>query len=177
NDPSTDESEADQLINAGDTKPADLFTDEPSKVVHPEVGKWMIAFGEWVFGLNSFGWRFSSALIGTLMVLVMCRLVRRLTGSTLLGCIAGTLLALDGLVFVMSRIALLDGFLAFWLLCAVHCLVADRDWARAKLAQRYETTPADVGTFGPVRGFLLRPWRITAGVCFGLACGTKWSAI
>ena len=97
NDPSTDESEADQLINAGDTKPADLFTDEPSKVVHPEVGKWMIAFGEWIFGMNAFGWRFSSALVGTLMVLVMCRLVRRLTGSTLLGCIAGALLALDGL--------------------------------------------------------------------------------
>ncbi len=28
-----------------------------------------------------------------------------------------------------------------------------------------------------MRGFLLRPWRIAAGVCFGLACGTKWSAI
>jgi dolichyl-phosphate-mannose--protein O-mannosyl transferase len=178
NDPSTDESEADQLINAGDTKPADLFTDEPSKVVHPEVGKWMIAFGEWVFGLNSFGWRFSSALIGTLMVLVMCRLVRRLTGSTLLGCIAGTLLALDGLVFVMSRIALLDIFLAFWLLCATHCLVADRDWARAKLARRWERSPElGLWDFGPVRGFLFRPWRIAAGLCFGLAAGTKWTTI
>jgi len=28
-----------------------------------------------------------------------------------------------------------------------------------------------------VRGFLLRPWRILAGVCFGLACGTKWSGV
>ena len=159
NDPSTDESEADQLINAGDTKPKDLFTDQPSKVVHPEVGKWMIAFGEWLFGLNAFGWRFSAALVGTLMVLVMCRLVRRLTGSTLLGCIAGTLLALDGLVFVMSRIALLDIFLAFWLLCATHCLVADRDWARAKLARRFDLSPTySSRDFGPIRGFLFRPF-------------------
>ena len=28
-----------------------------------------------------------------------------------------------------------------------------------------------------MRGLLLRPWRIAAGVCFGLACGTKWSGI
>jgi len=169
-------SEADAKINAGTTE--GIFEDGPSLVVHPEVGKWMIAAGEWMFGMTAFGWRFSSALIGTLMVLVMCRLVRRLTGSTLLGCVAGALLALDGLHFVMSRIALLDIFLAFWLLCAVHCLVADRDWARAKLARRYEISPPfDTWDFGPVRGFLLRPWRIAAGVCFGLAAGTKWSAV
>jgi dolichyl-phosphate-mannose-protein mannosyltransferase len=178
NDPKTDQSEADQLINSGDTKPKDLFVDTPSKVVHPEVGKWMIAFGEWIFGLTPLGWRFSAALTGTLMILVMCRLVRRLTGSTLLGCIAGTLLALDGLHFVMSRFALLDIFLAFWLLCATHCLVADRDWARAKLARTYERSPVmPPGTFGPVRGFLWRPWRIAAGVCFGLAAGTKWTTV
>ena len=171
-------SEADAKINAGTTE--GIFAEGPSLVVHPEVGKWMIAVGEWMFGLNSFGWRFSSALVGTLMVLVLCRLVRRLTGSTLLGCIAGLLLALDGLHFVMSRIALLDIFLAFWLLCGVHCLVADRDWARLKLARRHEFSPAYAyGTWdlGPVRGFLLRPWRIAAGVSFGLAAGTKWSAV
>ncbi len=169
-------SEADKIINAGSTR--GIFADGASEVVHPEVGKWMIAVGEWIFGINPLGWRFSSALFGTLMVLVMCRLVRRLTGSTLLGCIAGTLLSLDGLHFVMSRIALLDIFLAFWLLCAVHCLVADRDWARARFARRFEMSPRrERWDFGPVRGFVFRPWRVAAGVCFGLACGTKWSAI
>ena len=34
----------------------------PDFVVHPPVGKWMIAAGEWLFGLDSsFGWRFSAA--------------------------------------------------------------------------------------------------------------------
>lgn len=127
NDDSTDESEADKIINSGSTEK--IFDKPPSLVVHPEVGKWMIAVGEWLFGLTPLGWRFSAAFTGTLMVLVMCRLVRRLTGSTLLGCVAGVLLALDGLHFVMSRFALLDIFLAFWLLCAAHCVVADRDWA------------------------------------------------
>jgi len=166
--------EADRIINSGSTK--DIFAADPSMVVHPEVGKWMIAVGEWIFGLTPFGWRFSSAVVGTLMILVMCRLVRRLTGSTMLGCVAGLLLGFDGLHFVMSRFALLDIFLAFWLLCGAHCLVADRDWARLKLAKRFETSPpAGSRGFGPVRALLWRPWRVAAGVCFGLACGTKWS--
>ena len=172
--PDTKFNDADKIINSGSTH--GIFTDTPSMVVHPEVGKWMIAVGEWMFGLTPFGWRFSSAVIGTLMILVMCRLVRRLTGSTMLGCVAGLLLGFDGLHFVMSRIALLDIFLAFWLLCASHCLVADRDWARLKLARSIETSPqrGRLG-FGPVRALLWRPWRVGAGVCFGLACGTKWS--
>ncbi len=168
--------EADSIINSGSTK--GIFAAAPNMVVHPEVGKWMIAFGEWIFGLTPFGWRFSSAVVGTLMILVMCRLVRRLTGSTMLGCVAGLLLGFDGLHFVMSRFALLDIFLAFWLLCAAHCLVADRDWGRLKLARQFETSPQrSRWGFGPVRGLILRPWRVAAGVCFGLACGTKWSGV
>ena len=89
-------------------------------VVHPEVGKWLIALGEKAFGMDPFGWRISAAVVGSLMVLVMCRLARRLTGSTLLGCVAGLLLCFDGLHLVLSRLALLDIFLAFFLLCAVR---------------------------------------------------------
>lgn len=164
------------IINGGSTK--GIFSGQVNQVVHPELGKWMIAVGEWMFGLTPLGWRFSAALVGTLLILVVCRLTRRLTGSTLLGCTAGLLLTFDGLEFVMSRLALLDIFLAFWLVCSVHCLVADRDWARLHMARRIAAEP-DAGRsgFGPVRGFLLRPWRIGAGVCFGCACGTKWSAV
>ena len=54
-------------------------------VVQPEVGKLLIAVGEWLFGLTSFGWRFAPAIFGTLAILVMCRVARRLTRSTLLG--------------------------------------------------------------------------------------------
>ena len=112
------------------------------------------------------------------MVLVMVRLVRRLTGSTLLGGVAGLLLCFDGLHFVLSRLALLDIFVALFLLSAVSCLVADRDWGRARMAavlatgQRYH--PAD---WGPVRELRWRPWRLAAGVLFGLAIGCKWSAL
>jgi dolichyl-phosphate-mannose-protein mannosyltransferase len=164
---------ADDRILAGNL--TNIFGDEPSKVVHPEVGKYMIAGGEWLFGMDPTGWRISSAVFGSLTILVLIRLVRRMTGSTLMGCIAGILMTFDGLAFVMSRLALLDIFLTFWLVCAVACLVADRDWGRLRLARAAGSAPTRMDGYGPPLFF--RPWRIGAGICFGLACGTKWNAV
>ena len=155
-----------------------LFTGSPSMVVHPEVGKWLIGAGEELFGMDPFGWRVVSAVVGSLMVAVMVRVARRVTGSTLLGCVAGLLLCFDGLELVLSRLALLDIYLAFFLLCAVACLVADRDWGRRRLARLVpEGWRSTAGDWGPVRGMLWRPWRLAAGICFGLALGTKWNAL
>lgn len=154
-----------------------LWSDGPEMVVHPDVGKWLIALGEKAFGMDPFGWRVAAAVVGALMVLVMCRLARRLTGSTLLGCVAGLLLCLDGLHFVLSRVALLDIFVAFFLLCGVHCIVADRDWHRARIARLLPEPVRDDRGWGPVRGVLFRPWLLLGGVCWGLAVGTKWEAL
>lgn len=147
-----------------------LWNGDPSMVVHPEVGKWLIGLAELVVGMTPFGWRLAPALVGSLMVLVMIRLTRRVTGSTLLGLVAGLLMCFDGLQLVLSRLALLDIFLAFFVLCAVSCLVADRDWFRAKLA-----AAEGVSGWGP--RFLWRPWLLLAGFWWGLAVGTKWSAL
>ena len=160
-----------------DGKTTGQWTDSPSMIVHPEAGKWLIALGEKAFGMDPFGWRIAAAVVGSLMVLVMCRLARRMTGSTALGLVAGLLLSLDGLEFVLSRLALLDIFLAFFILCAVSCLVADRDWYRAKMARLVPDQVADPASYGPVRGLLFRPWLLASGVCWGLAIGTKWTAI
>ncbi|KRF01468.1 glycosyl transferase [Nocardioides sp. Soil777] len=141
-----------------------LWEPGPSMVVHPDVGKWLIALGEKAFGMDPFGWRIAAAVVGALMVLVMCRFVRRVTGSTALGLVGGLLLSLDGLHLVLSRLALLDIFLAFFILCGVHCVVADRQWFRERLAA------------GATRR-LFRPWLLAGGVAFGLAVGTKWTAL
>ena len=146
-------------------------------VVHPPVGKWLIAFGEHLFGMNSFGWRVAPLVFGALLVLVTVRLVRRVSRSTLIGGLAGLLLAVDGLAFVMSRTALLDVFVAFFTVAAVACLAADRDWFRARLADDLVRRGVpDLGRrFGPA--LVVRPWRLAAGVCWGLALGTKWNAL
>ncbi|WP_375423542.1 dolichyl-phosphate-mannose--protein mannosyltransferase [uncultured Friedmanniella sp.] len=165
---------ADASITAGKT---DVMLDTPSFIVHPPVGKWLIAGGEQLFGMNSFGWRFSSLVFGVLFVMVTIRMVRRVSRSTLIGATAGLLLTFDGLSFMMSRIALLDVFLAFFLVAAVACLAVDRDWMRSRLADHLESHGwSDLGgRYGPA--LLVRPWRIAAGLCFGLALGTKWSAL
>ncbi|GHF64330.1 phospholipid carrier-dependent glycosyltransferase [Streptomyces mashuensis] len=156
--------------------------DAPAYVVHPPVGKWVIGAGEWLFGLNPFGWRFMVALLGTASVFLLCRIGRRLFRSTLLGCLAGALLAMDGLHYVMSRTALLDTVLMFFVLAAFGCLLADRDATRARLAAALPDGP-DPGTSlpHPDAGDRLRPglrpWRLAAGVLLGLACATKWNGI
>ncbi|WGW12849.1 glycosyltransferase family 39 protein [Saxibacter everestensis] len=168
-----------------------IFLDEPEYAVHPPVGKWMIAAGLKIFGTDSsFGWRFAAAVVGTLSILMIARIARRLFGSTLLGATAGILLAVDGEHFVHSRTSLLDVFLMFWVLAAFGALLIDRDQSRIRLSRLmagwYRAHPfgrrADDGTptwtlgwWGP--GLGLRPWRIVAGLCLGLALGTKWSAL
>ncbi len=96
-------------------------------VVDPPVSKYVIGLGEWMFGFNPFGWRFMTALLGTLSVLLLCRIGRRMFRSTFLGCLAGALMAVNGLHFVMSRTSLLDGVLMFFVLAAFGCLIVDRD--------------------------------------------------
>ena len=76
---------------------------QPEIVAHPPLGKMMMAVGQWAFGLTPFGWRFTVALIGTVSILMTARIARRMTRSTMLGCIAGLLIALDGLELVLSR--------------------------------------------------------------------------
>jgi dolichyl-phosphate-mannose--protein O-mannosyl transferase len=111
-----------------------------------------------------------AALVGSLTILVLARAARRMTRSTLLGCLAGVLLALDALHVVLSRTALLDVFLAFWVVAGFACLLADRDWARLRLEAAYQA-----GVREARLGW--RPWRLAAGLCLGAALATKWSGI
>ncbi|MBB4959857.1 dolichyl-phosphate-mannose--protein O-mannosyl transferase [Micromonospora polyrhachis] len=150
-------------------------------VVHPPLGKWMIALGEWAFGYNEFGWRISAAVIGTLSVLLVVRVGRRLFQSTALGCAAGLLMALDGFHLVLSRTALLDIFLLFFVFAAFGALVLDRDARRRRWLQAIEEglDPSRPGRAGRPP-FSLRGvpwWRLLAGVLLGCAVAVKWSAL
>ena len=73
-------------------------------------------------------------MAGIVSILLIIRVVRRMTRSTLLGGIAGVLLICDGVSHVQSRSALLDIFQAVFVLGAFACMIADRDQVRARLA-------------------------------------------
>ncbi len=102
-------------------------------VVHPPVGKWLIALGIQIIGDTPAGWRFSAALFGTLSILLIYFVALRLFNSQFLALISAGLMSIDGLHLVMSRTALLDIFLMFFLLAAFLALLYERHIAAALL--------------------------------------------
>jgi dolichyl-phosphate-mannose--protein O-mannosyl transferase len=136
------------------------LTDQAAFASHPPLGKWVIAVGEAAAGLGPVGWRLGAAAMGTLAVVVMVYLARRVTRSTLLGGLAGLLLALDGLAVTTSRLALLDGTLLLLVVVAAAALVRDRDWSPwpPTCARRLRTSPT-CGCRSGVRGACSWAWR------------------
>ncbi|MHC3430385.1 phospholipid carrier-dependent glycosyltransferase, partial [Streptomyces sp. DT18] len=80
---------------------------------------------------------------------------------------------------VMSRTALLDHVLMFNVLAAFGCLILDRDRARARLLAKLPVDADGVvradATIAETAFLGRRPWRWAAGICLGLAFGTKWN--
>ncbi|WP_435298449.1 dolichyl-phosphate-mannose--protein mannosyltransferase [Timonella sp. A28] len=148
-------------------------------VVHPPLGKWMIAFGMWIGDpSNAFFWRFSTALVSVIAVFLIVRVVRSMTGSTLAGVAAGGLFAIDGVAIVHARTGLLDSFLMFFVVVAFVLLVKDRTWRRKRLARRVAARidhGLPVSDWGPRLGWSW--WRFSAALTLGLACGVKWSGL
>ena len=168
--------EPDAAFEAGDV---DTYEPQGSYVVHPPLGKWLIGGGMLLLGAdNPWGWRISSAVMGSLAVLMLARIGRRLFRSTTAGLIAALLFAIDGVSLVHARTSLLDPFLMFFALAAFGALLLDRDAFRERLAAasaRLHTSGGSLPPLGISGG--LRPWRLTAGVLLGMACSVKWSGL
>ena len=144
-------------------------------VVHPPLSKQLMAVGQWVFGYDPVGWRAASALAGTLCILAIIRIARRLTRSTLLGGLAGVLLIADGVSHVSSRVGMIDVFPALFVLLAFGALLVDRDDVRARLATVVAEGRIGDSVWGPRLG--IRWWRLAAGACLGLSLAAKWSGL
>jgi dolichyl-phosphate-mannose-protein mannosyltransferase len=153
--------------------------------VHPPLGKWTIGMGEKAFGVTSFGWRFSSAVAGTLTVTIVAVMAQLLFGSALWTFVAGLLLALEHLNVVLSRSALLDIHLEFWVVLGFLLLLLDRRWIDRRTPPNPEPAPDgsltrdDIGGPGRARSAVpmpvWRPWRFAAGIALGAAFSVKWS--
>jgi dolichyl-phosphate-mannose--protein O-mannosyl transferase len=130
---------------------------------HPPLGKWLISLGIRAFGHVPLGWRIGPVIAGTLTVLLLYILARRLFGSTMGAVVASGLLAIDLLHFVQSRIGMLDVFSTLFVVASILFLVVDRDRTRAEPEgdrQRPRLTA--------------RPWLIAAGLSAGAAAASKW---
>lgn len=119
----------------------------------PPLGKFLIAGGEWLFGNDSFGWRFVPALFGTAVIPLMYLLAKRLFGGTAVPFFAGALALLDGFLLVESRTALLDGFVVTFNLATYLLFIQSLQAGSRRAAFR---------------------WLAATGVVFGMALAVKW---
>lgn len=144
--------------------------------VHPPLGKWLISLGvrsgdytcveedvaqckepsARFTEASAFAWRVVPALAGSITVGLLFLLALRLFGGLWPAVGAASLLALDPLHFVQSRVAMLDVFVPMFGLAMILCLLKDRDRDRSRPA-----------------GW--RPWLAAAGVFGGAAVASKWS--
>jgi dolichyl-phosphate-mannose-protein mannosyltransferase len=160
--------------------------------VHPPLGKWQIALGIKAFGMDPWGWRFTSAVAGTLVVLFTAVIAQMLFAKPVWTFVAGLLIATEHLNVVMSRTALLDVHLELWVVVGFLFLLLDRRWIERRQEQDDAIVDADPAPVAaedgmdilaveqalpptPVVSPVVRPWRLAAGVAFGAAASVKWS--
>jgi dolichyl-phosphate-mannose--protein O-mannosyl transferase len=118
---------------------------------------------------NSWSWRIAVALLGTATVALVFVLGKRIFRSHTWALIAAFFMAIEGQAIVMSRVALLDGILGFFVLLAFWFLLLDRDQLAGRLAG------ADDGFAIPATW--RRPWLLAMGLALGCASAVKWSGI
>lgn len=146
---------ADASFISGDTSG---LLNTPSFVVHPPLGKWLIGLGMFVFGAaDPFGWRIVVALLGIATVWLTMKAAKLIFNSNIWALVAGFLMAIDGVAIVLSRTALLDQILGFFVILAFYFLLRDRKQVR-------------IGSWN-------RPWLIAMGVALGCATAVKWSGL
>ena len=153
---------------------------EQTFTVHPPLGRWTIAGGEWLFGDRPFGWRIASARVRHALGAAGRRCWRwQLFDSVLWAGAAGLLLATENLNLVQSRVSMLDIFVTTFILAGFLFLVLDKKWIERRMPE-----PPPVGS-APWTRWRCRPtgrrrpcggrggWP--AGVALGAAAATKWS--
>ncbi len=136
----------------------------PYEITHPPLGKLIIGLGISLFGMTPFGWRFSGALFGVLMLPLVYAFARRLFGRGLVPVCCTLLLAADFMHFNQTRIATIDTYGVFFTLAMYYFLFR---WLFP--AGRASTSP-------PVSEG--RPLDLAlAGLCFGLGAASKWTCL
>lgn len=124
----------------------------PYEWTHPPLAKLLAALGIASFGMNAFGWRIVSLLTGAATLAVFYLFARRVFGTTRIAALATTLLALDGVFFVQSRVAMTNIYVVGFLLVAALGF-----WEFSRTTKER--------------------WLVLCGIGLGCALATRWTAL
>lgn len=128
----------------------------PYEITHPPLGKAIISLGIRLFGMNPFGWRFMGVLFGILMLPVLYVFLKRMSGYTAVATCGTTVFAFDFMHFTQTRLATIDTYAVFFILCMYLFMYLWLEDGRGK------------------RGLL---WLGLSGLSFGLGAASKWVCI
>ncbi len=92
-------------------------------IVHPPLGKYLIALGEVIFGNTPVGWRIFPMIAGSLTVVLITAIAYRLTRSQGLAISVALLATFDAVLLSVTRLALLDSFTGLFMVLIVYCLL------------------------------------------------------
>jgi Gpi18-like mannosyltransferase/sugar lactone lactonase YvrE len=139
----------------------------PDSLVADPVGHRVVAVSavglECASGRPQLAWRLGSAVMGSLMVAMVALLALRLFGNIWLAGLAAFFLAVDGLAFTMSRIAIPESYTTAFLLASWFCLLSALYRWGAAAPKR-----SRLAAFG---------WLIGTGLLAGAAGASKWVAL
>ena len=141
---------------------------------HPPLGKEIIAAGIALFGDNPWGWRFFPVLAGSATMFAAMRALWHVSHRQAATLAYGVLLATGFILFVQSRIAMLDIFMAAFVMIALW-LFAAACTARTTARARRNLALAGIA----IGCALASKWNtIPVAPVFGLAfLGIRWRAV
>src|SRR5258708_3034051 len=95
---------------------------------HPPLAKEFMALSILVFGDTSFAWRFFSALFGFGSIILIYLISYYLFKNRRVALLSALVASLDGLLLVMSRIAMNDSYFLFFSLLSIYLFLKKRNF-------------------------------------------------
>ena len=125
---------------------------------HPPLGKLIMSIGISVFGMVPFGWRFTGALFGVLLVPLMYLFGKKLFARTLPAASMAGLMLFDTFRFAQSRIGTIDTYAVFFIILMYYFMY---DFFTMDFSQEVSCW---------------KLWRplLFSGIFMGIGCATKW---
>lgn len=131
----------------------------PFEDTHPPLGKLLIAPGIALFGMNTFGWRFSGTVSGILILCLVAMFSKRMFSNPWISIGVTIIFAFDFMLFTHTRLAQIDSFLVLFILGMFFCMYLYGETLLNFPSKKRKATV----------------YMMLFSICIGCAVACKWS--